>query len=95
MTSHQWKPSNRGQRVQAKPLAKALDCYLEGNAARAIDLVAGRVRALLHADITGKWGEAEFLQADLMRDTGLATGKDIYVARKQARLAGTAAQGSA
>jgi len=86
IATRNWKPSNRSLKTTAKILARALDEYLKGRVAVAMDIVAGRLRALVHVDITGKWAEGEQLQADRSKDVGLASGRDLYYAREQAKL---------
>ena len=51
-----------------------------------MDVIAGRLRALIHFDVTGRWREAEQLQADSARDLGLADFQDLYRAKRMARL---------
>ena len=82
-----WKATNRPLKVHARTLARALDIYrLQEDPVGAMDIVAGRLRALIHFDISGKWREAEQLQADSARDTGLTDFSDLYMAKRMARL---------
>lgn len=83
-----WKHSNRPLKTTAKVLARALDLFLRGKSTEAMDVIAGRLRALVHVDLYGKWRDAEALQADRSKDVGLASGRDIYLARREARLFG-------
>ena len=68
--------------------------HLQKQPLQAFDMVAGRLRALIHFDITGKWREAEQLQADSARDTGLVDFEDVYRARRMARLTAGASSSS-
>ena len=67
-------------------LARSLDEYLRGNVALAMDIIAGRLRSLVHVDLTGRWKEAEQLAAERTKDIGLTSGRDLYEARKHAKL---------
>ena len=69
-----------------KILAQSLDEYLRGNVALAMDIIAGRLRSLVHVDLTGRWKEAEQLAAERTKDIGLTSGRDLYEARKHAKL---------
>ena len=86
VTSRPWRPKNRGLRTTAKVLARSLDEYLRGNVALAMDIIAGRLRSLVHVDLTGRWKEAEQLAAERTKDIGLTSGRDLYEARKHAKL---------
>mgnify|MGYP004300185167 CR=1 FL=1 len=84
-----WKATNRPLKVHARTLARALDIYrLQEDPVGAMDIAAGRLRALIHFDISGKWREAEQLQAYSARDTGLTDFSDLYMAKRMARLTG-------
>jgi hypothetical protein len=86
INTREWKPNNRPLKKNARLLAKALDLHVKGQSLEGWDLIAGRLRALVHADLTSKWNEAEALQADRAKDIGLASGRDIYMARRHAKL---------
>ena len=60
--------------------------HLEKQPLQAFDVGAGRLRALIHFDLTGRWKEAEQLQADSARGTGLVDFEDVYRARRVAKL---------
>ena len=51
-----------------------------------MNIVAGRLRAVVHYDISGSWSEAENLQADQARDMGLIDYGELYRARRMAKL---------
>ena len=62
--SHAWKPGNAGLKSHARVLAKVLDLWISGKRLQAIDMVAGRLRAYVHVDLTGSWSVAENLQSE-------------------------------
>lgn len=89
ISTRMWKPKNRPLKTNARVLARAVDEWVHGNREAAMDIVAGRLRAIVHADFTGKWKEAEGLQPLRSRDIGLASGRDIIAARREAKMMGS------
>ena len=74
------------QKLYAEILAKSIDLHLENQDDLAWDLIASRLRALIHVNRTGSWAVAESLQSAQGRDTGLSSAADLYRARKEAQL---------
>ena len=73
----------------------ALDTYrLEKNPQKAMDIVAGRLRALVHYDLTKSWRVSEMMQAAPSRDIGLADHEDLWRAKRMARLTGAGSSSS-
>ena len=60
--------------------------WLRGQALQAIDLLASRLKALVHVDLTGSWRTAEALQSETVRDQGLVGAKEVYEARRAAKV---------
>ena len=64
-----------------------MDTYrLEKNPQKAMDIVAGRLRALVHYDLTKSWRVSVMMQAAPSRDIGLADHEDLWRAKRMARL---------
>ena len=86
LQGRRWRKQAKGLKSHAMILAKAMDMRNE-NPSREIeawDLLASRVRAILHAAATGDWATAESLQTPEGRDTGLVSAEELYRARKEA-----------
>ena len=72
-----------------------MDTYrLEKNPQKAMDIVAGRLRALVHYDLTKSWRVSEMTQAVPSRDIGLADHEDLWRAKRMARLTGAGSSSS-
>jgi len=88
IASHHWRKTTKGLRSHALIIAKALDLHTARppRDLEAWDLLATRLRALIHVNATGDWDVAEALQSDLGRDTGLVSSVELYRAKKEASL---------
>ena len=51
-----------------------------------MDTIAGRLRALIHFDVSGSWKTAEQLESVASKDIGLVDYEDLYTAKRMAKL---------
>jgi hypothetical protein len=87
LRTRKWKPKNLSLKGHARSLGRALDLFQkEKQTLRAMDVVAGRLRALIHYDLTGSWKTAEQMESISNRDMGLADYEDLYYAKRMAKL---------
>ena len=59
---------------------------LEGQNMVGWDIVAGRLRAIIHFDVSGSWRVAEQMESVAARDIGLVDYEELYAARRMAKL---------